>query len=52
MLENSNNFKILPYFYQMIMNTIVHLINKITVMIQHRRCDSAEEIFFTVMDGT
>lgn len=52
MPENRSNFKLFHYFYQMIMNTIVHLINKITVMIKHRWCDSAEEIFFTVMDGT
>lgn len=52
MPENSSNFKLFHYFYQMIMNTIVHLINKITVMIKRRWCDSAEEILFTVMDGT
>lgn len=33
MPENSSNFKLFHYFYQMIMNTIVHLIVKITVMI-------------------
>lgn len=52
MPENSSNFKLCHYFYQMFMNIIVHFINKITVMIKHRWCDSAEEIFFIDMDGT